>query len=313
MNGTFARCFCSRPVTTAAILTLLASGLTGQTPHPLNANPPTVAVPAGVTSVGSHGGPAIISNGLIQLGVNLEGHLNVGGGTLSTGRSGTTNVGLRYVPTNSEATAPGCLCEGWGVADAATGVEGHASVATGGVVNLVVESLSHTPTEAISVVRVGSTFRVTHHYRPSPATPNLYEALVTITNISAVGAGDLRYTRGMDWDISPNTFDEFVTIQGTAASPNVRYADNNGFQIVNPLLARSSLGAVGDFVDFGGSLDHGAHFDFAFGPLGPGASKPSKSITAQQAPKPQRWRRSPQWALRCIRWPRQTGTEPGIR
>ena len=55
----------------------------------------------------------------------------------------TTAVGLRYIPTNGEATAPGCLCEGWGVAnaDGATGTfAGYANIATdGGAVGLVVQ------------------------------------------------------------------------------------------------------------------------------------------------------------------------------
>lgn len=70
---------------------------------------------------------AIISNGLIQLGVNDQGHLNVLGGTPSSG-SGTTYVGLRFLPTNAEAIAPGCLCEGWGAADALTGTSGFANI-----------------------------------------------------------------------------------------------------------------------------------------------------------------------------------------
>src|SRR5687767_16027585 len=74
---------------------------------------------------------AIISNGTVQLGVFDEGHLNAPGGTPSSG-SGTTNVGVRYLPTGAEATAPGCLCEGWGAADAISGVTGHADVSVGG-------------------------------------------------------------------------------------------------------------------------------------------------------------------------------------
>src|SRR5688572_29178661 len=81
--------------------------------------------------------PAIITNGPVQLGINNQGHLNVGGGTPSL--SGTTAVGLRYVPTNAESTAPACLCEGWGVANVTTGQAGYANVASdGGAHNLSV-------------------------------------------------------------------------------------------------------------------------------------------------------------------------------
>src|SRR5262245_16480483 len=84
----------------------------------------------------------IIDNGTVQLGINPEGHLNVPGGTASMPDASTTFVGLRFVPTNGEATAAGCLCEGWGVANAdeATGTfAGYANVSSdGGVQGLVV-------------------------------------------------------------------------------------------------------------------------------------------------------------------------------
>lgn len=53
--------------------------------------------------------PAIIDNSVVQLGIFPEGHLNVPGGTLSTGSDPTPDVGLRYLATGSDATAPGCL------------------------------------------------------------------------------------------------------------------------------------------------------------------------------------------------------------
>ena len=67
---------------------------------------------------------AIISNGVVQLGVWPEGHLNVPGGEESSGGGdSTTIVGVRYVPTGAEATADGCTCEGWGAAATPTGGE----------------------------------------------------------------------------------------------------------------------------------------------------------------------------------------------
>src|SRR5262245_8856241 len=51
---------------------------------------------------------AIINNGTIGLGINNEGHLNVFEGATRSA-SGTFPVGLRYLPTGNEATAPGCL------------------------------------------------------------------------------------------------------------------------------------------------------------------------------------------------------------
>jgi PKD repeat protein len=218
--------------------------------------------------------PAIIANGTVQLGVNPTGNLNVPGGTLSTGSSGTTFVGLRYLPTGGEATAPGCLCEGWGVADAATGLTGYANIAAdGGARYMVVESFVRTATEATSIVNVQGKLRVTHAYKPVASTPNLYEAEVTIENISPNAIADLRYRRVMDWDISPNTFSEYVTIQGTASATDVLFASDNGFASANPLAPRGGLS--GDFVD-SGPADHGALFDFKFGSLDAAAKKTFK-------------------------------------
>jgi hypothetical protein len=85
----------------------------------------------------------IINNGTVQLGVKDEGHLGVDGGTLSADGA-TTVVGVRYMPTNGESTAQGCVCEGWGVADAVTGETATADEAAGGVINMSLESFDAT-------------------------------------------------------------------------------------------------------------------------------------------------------------------------
>jgi hypothetical protein len=218
----------------------------------------------------AHPANAIIDNGTVQLGVWDEGHLNVPGGNPSSG-TGTTRVGLRYLPTGAEATAPGCLCEGWGVADATSGVAGYANESVDGVVNLTPVSFVFDATSAVSTVEVGTTFRVTHDYHPSPDTANLYEVDVTVENISADPV-DLRYRRVMDWDIEPTAFNEFATIQGTAGAADVLFTSNDGFASANPLSGPSDLGQTGDFVD-AGPQDHGALFDFGFGNLDPGETK----------------------------------------
>jgi uncharacterized repeat protein (TIGR01451 family) len=215
---------------------------------------------------------AIISNGVVDLGVADEGHLNVNGGSPSAG-DGTTVVGLRYTATNGEAIAPGCLCEGWGVADAGTGETAHSGIDVGGVgVNLTLQEFTATSSEARSVVTAFSRLKVTHSYHPSPSTKFLYVADVTIENISTTDVADLRYTRGMDWDIYPTTFNEFVTIQGVGSAANLLYADDNGFQTPDPLGSRSPILSSGNQVDSGPS-DHGALFDFAFGRLAVGESR----------------------------------------
>lgn len=239
-------------------------------PNPLNLDPPVRGA--------SHGPSAIIGNGVIQLGVNSTAQLNVPGGTLSSGRAPTYTVGLRYLPTNAASTEPGCECEGWGVGDAVTGVAGYANNSSdGGAQNLSLVSFTHDATSATSVVIAAGKFQVTHEYKPSPATLNLYEVNVTIENISAANV-DVRYRRVMDWDISPTEFAEFVTLKrGTAATSGDLYrTDNNGFNSANPFSFWGFGLTNVDFVDAGPS-DHGALFDFNFGVLQPGQKRTFKT------------------------------------
>lgn len=220
-------------------------------------------------------GDAIISNGTVQLGIHPQAHLNVPGPASS---GGTPFVGLRFVPTNAEATAPGCLCEGWGVADATTGLTGHANE-DDGVVNITPVSFTVTATTAVSVVTVsgpgGQSLEVTHDYHPSPATPNLYEVTVSVRNTGTAPVGDLRYRRVMDWDVEPTAFSEFVTIQ-TGGALNLLDDNNDGFATANPLGPDTSGGVfpvlTGSFTDAGPD-DHGARFDFGFGALAVGATR----------------------------------------
>jgi hypothetical protein len=226
---------------------------------------------------------AVVTNGTIKVGVRDEGHLNiVGAGIPSRPSSSTTAVGLRLVfpdSSESEATAPGCLCEGWGAS--ADGVSGYATVDNppGGVAPSVsFVSFNANGVSAECIVDVGSVLRVKHNYHPSPATPFLYEVTVTLENISGATVNDLRYRRVMDWDISPTTFSECVTIDSGTAVDLVTVTDN-GFDSPNPLLAPNLSGgfSAGDRVD-DGPRDHGALFQFQFqdvlaNGLAPGASK----------------------------------------
>lgn len=217
---------------------------------------------------------ALISDGNILLGVNDTGSLNAPGGPPSP-VDGTTLTGLRFTPTGNEATAHGCSCEGWGVGIGETGVwGGDGNDNTGGAQNLAIESFTSTGTSATSVVTLTSgELRITHNFELASETDDLYRVTVTIENTSGVDIADLRYTRAMDWDVEPTTFNEFSTIQGTAAATAVAFAGANGFDSTNPFDPRGSDGFVeGDFVDEG-PTDHGAIFDFAFGALTAGSSK----------------------------------------
>lgn len=215
---------------------------------------------------------AIIDNGTIQLGVDDFGQLNVGGGVASP-VSGTTTTGLRHMETGYEATAHGCLCEGWGVGIGETGQYGSANNSFGGADNLTLSSFGSTATTATSVVTVdGTGLKVTHHFMPSAATPDLYQVRVTIENTGGADITDLRYTRTFDWDVEPTAFSEYVTHAGVATTPSVLSAVDNGFVDSNPFASRSNIcSSGGDFVD-AGSCDNGSNFDFGFGELKVGES-----------------------------------------
>jgi type IV pilus assembly protein PilY1 len=220
---------------------------------------------------------AIITSGDISLGINPQGNLNV-----PTGTGGSTInpyntegfVGLFYAPINGDGTAPGCLCEGFGVS--ANGISGHADVDRGGVVNLTVDSFTHTATTATSMTHLTSlsTLSITQAYSPSSSS-NLFVDHVTLTNSGASALTDVRYNRTMDWDIPPTTFDELVTIQGWPATALICTGDD-GFQTPNPLEACDSIDAPLNS-NFShnppGGDDHGARFTFGFGSLAAGESR----------------------------------------
>ncbi|WP_265501128.1 VPLPA-CTERM sorting domain-containing protein [Paracoccus beibuensis] len=215
---------------------------------------------------------AIIDNGTIQMGVDTLGQLNVSGGAPSAG--GTNATGLRYLPTNYEATAPGCLCEGWGVGIGETGQAGYANN-DAGIGGLTSVSFSNTASTAMSVVTVdGTGLRVTHSFVPASETANLYRLSVKIENTSAVDIADLRYTRTFDWDVEPTPFSEYVTHVGTGTTTSLRYSNNNGFENSNPFASRSPILAGTETTDFTdlGATDHGSNFDFGFGELKAGAA-----------------------------------------
>ena len=122
--------------------------------------------------------------------------------------------------------------------------------------------------------------QIRHVYGPSPlATDKLFEAVVTITNISGHKITDVRYNRSMDWDIPESEFSERVTIKGARASaasatkPRVKYSGNNGFMNGNPFNSAKShtkwpmRDQVNPERTRGGPADHGATFTFEFGEL----------------------------------------------
>jgi PEP-CTERM motif len=218
---------------------------------------------------------AVIDNGSgVRLGVNDQGHLNF---TTSSAPSNASAWGVAFDFGGGDfrdATAPACLCEGWGVA-VNGGNAGHANNNFGAPVNLSVDSFASTASTATSVVHLTSLPGVTvsHEYAPSTSAA-LFQATVTITNNTGAQA-DFLYRRVMDWDVPPTEFDEFVTIAGWPAA-NLVASTNDGFDSPNPLVPSVGITAPG-CVDNGnftkcGIADHGALFDFAFNDIADGAS-----------------------------------------
>lgn len=220
------------------------------------------------------GCPGVIDNGTVMLGVHPTAYLNIECPAIpvSSGVPGTSLVGLRLMSTNGEASAPGAPCEGWGVANAdpAVPVNGRTS-RCGGTVNMVVNSFA-TPASppidtATSVVTVGGLLEVTHRFTPAAQTPYLYRIEVAIRNLGRDPIKDLRYTRGIDYDVPPRTFSEYITLAGS--SPLLFAWNTNGFTSLDPLAAHPSSGAVSD----SGPGDLGSHMDFRLGSLAPGATR----------------------------------------
>jgi Subtilase family len=212
-------------------------------------------------------GDAIIKSGNVGMGIAQWGDLNVPGQAPSA--QGTTTYGLRYLPTNNEFTGPGCPCEGWGVADTVTGVDGYADESTGDAGQTLV-SFRHTATTATSTVTIGSAIQATNAYSPVTGVPDLFQDQVVIKNISDAGLANVVYRRLVDWDMEPTAFDEYVTVEGFGNSPALVATTNDGFDSADPLSPSDNIGATGNFILFG-PKDQGAQFDFDFGKLAAGA------------------------------------------
>lgn len=217
--------------------------------------------------------PGLIDNGTVMLGVHDAGYLNIDCPKIkpSMGLNGTSLVGLRLMSTNGEASAPGAPCEGWGVANAdpALPITAHAS-RCGTTANVVALPLAVQPSppydRVTSTVIVGNALRVVHRFVPS-STQFLYSVEVSIQNIGHKTVKDLRYTRGIDYDVPPITFSEYITLAGT--SPLLVGWNNNGFTSLNPLAAHATTGPMTD----NGPGDLGSHMDFRLGSLAPGATR----------------------------------------
>ncbi|WP_332745651.1 PEP-CTERM sorting domain-containing protein [Hydrogenophaga sp.] len=242
-------------------------------------------VAATILAIGSiaagvaHAGTVIYNNSnplsaTVALGVNDNGSLNTTP-NITTNASAT---GLAYNFGTAgwrDATAPGCLCEGWGVSVNNT-ASGYANVA-GGTAGLTVGALSNVTTTSVTTSTSLSSLAglsVTQAYAVSAATSALFQTTVTITNMTGAAVNDVKYVRVMDWDVPPTEFAEYVTIKGTATTTLLERSHNDGFDTSNPLVPTSGLNPATEDVDFTdvGAADHGAYFRFNFGTLEDGDS-----------------------------------------
>lgn len=248
----------------------------------------------GSTFAGTASAQAIIFNtgdaasANIALGVDSLGQLNINDpyGTTYTSNAGVTGLAKRFDDGSlRDATAPGCLCEGWGVSgtlvDTATAYSGYAnnSVGTGNLTlsSFVTDAGAGTGSYAVSNVYLTSLpgLQVQQHYTAAAnASGNLFVNTVTITNNTGSAMDDVRYVRVMDWDVPPTEFYELVSIKGTATTTLLEKSHNNGFNTSDPLNDYGALNAASVDVDFSdlGPSDHGAYFRFNFGSLADGES-----------------------------------------
>ena len=217
--------------------------------------------------------PGVINNGVIMLGVNDWGHLNVPGSLDATG--GTSTVGLRFFRDGGwyESTAFGSLSEGFGVS--AKRLSDGYSFSGGanensGITGLKADSIV---TDGVSATAVATTLsndilRIEHKFEPSPYTDNAYQVTVTYENLSTEWLTDLRYRRAIDWDIPPTVYSECVSIFFSSVPAGLEYTSDNGFvsrttDSVNGLRF-ACRGGNGCPVYDDGPADHGAMFQFLF-------------------------------------------------
>ncbi|WP_114636753.1 hypothetical protein [Polynucleobacter necessarius] len=268
---------------------------------------------------------ATVANQTIALGVNPAGHLNTptGSGTVANnantlnssppGSVGTaykwgggrsiSGGGTNYAAGWYDGISSESKWEGWG----ASGVlpitnkviSGYASVDAGGISsNITVKSFVVDSTSIKSTVWISDPADPTKlrflrlltftGQLVDPQNPNLFQALVTITNISGGTLNDVRYRRIMDWDMLNNLTTVYTDMVGAASSYASAYTpkvfdacDNGGFHysitpdpsvacLATPLpvLANTHM----DYAGIGGTVNNkttnlGASFTFQFGDL----------------------------------------------
>lgn len=228
----------------------------------------------------------------VLMGVNNDGSLNFGTGITCNGgsstgcdNSGSGAAGIAYKfgdGTWRDATSPGCLCEGWGVAVNGT-TSAYANVSTDLGPNGFDTITFNNPDASTAISDTtfgagalgGTGISVSQTYAPSTVNNTLFQDRVVITNNTGATVNNVQYVRVMDWDAPPTEFHEFVTInRGTATA--LTNSGDNGFFTANPLTPYSNTGydpaCNNTSCTKSGINDHGAYFKFDFGSLAAGGS-----------------------------------------
>lgn len=216
---------------------------------------------------------------------------------------------LTYQQGWYDGTSPGARWEGWGagaIDDRNNNAYGFAFFGSEDpsvdLPNVILKSFVVDATSIKSTVWVLDSssvpmLEVTHLYGPTAGATNkyLFQALVTVTNISGSELRDVRYRRIMDWDILNNMSGVNIDLQGVSTSsaqgtqpPKVyQVCDNGGStnlninnnrgsgstaQNPNPFLNCSAISSPRnvDVTKDGGSIgaNLGASFNFQLGDLG---------------------------------------------
>ena len=246
------------------------------------------AGPDGASLTITANGSAVIDNGTLRIAVDRFAFVGVEG-RFNPNDNPRDSIGLVYLPTGGDGLIvddgqSSLGVEGWGIAafyepTRSITAEAHSSGFDGQRAGLDLQSFTATDNSAVSVTTIRKPssadpfVRITHDFHPATATPNLYEVAVTFENVSDLAVSDLRYTRQAYWRIN-RSFTTFATMVGTAGEPFVRRATDGGAGFSPNSSARGPIvaGAVGDFTDVGPN-NHGAHFDFQLGALGPGEER----------------------------------------
>ena len=237
----------------------------------------------------------VASEQKIALGIRKEGQMGAYNPNIAR-NARYTGIAYKFDGSRSQgyksgwydATTPGCLCEGWGagfVDRTGRRTYGRANQAVGRVSNIEVKSFVTEATSITSTVWIKDSsgkpvLEVTHRFGPAANVPGaLFQALVTMTNISGDTLRDVRYNRTMDWDVHPTEFNERVTIKGTQASaasldtPKVLNSGNNGFMLPNPFYPGYAhtkwpkYRQINRDYNEAGPADHGFTASFGFGEL----------------------------------------------